>query len=217
MLSRCPRCGLANTLATSTCRSCGYNLSGVAGLPVPAARVPATPVRAPGVSWWGDLLGWKTIEGRVISMDPVYLARPDFDWSKLVWKLLLLTTLFLLVAPLLIGFVLCALVITLILSLLSPHSKKGSMGLVSKVAHHSLGLFFSTGKDKSTADIPVRDFRLMSVLGDEYLVRIKGEIVTGSINVGDELTVIGADNRGTLMFRRGWNQRIRSEIRVKQQ
>lgn len=212
MLSKCPKCGLANTLATPTCRSCGYNLSGVAGLAVPAAHVPATPVRALGVSWWGNLLGWKTIEGRVISIDPIYLAHPDSGWS--VWKLLLLTVLILFVAPLLIGLVLCALMISLILSLLSPHSKKGSTGLVSEVIQHSFGLFRSRGKDKP--DIPVRDFRLLSALGDEYLVRIKGDIVTGSINVGDELTVTGADNRGTLMFRRGWNQRIRSEIRVKQ-
>lgn len=212
MLPKCPRCNLANSLATARCRSCGYDLSsssGLTGLTVgPRATIPAG-----GSSWWEDLLGWKTIDGRVVSVDPVCMASPDFDWSKLILKILLFTVLVLLVGPILIGIALCLMMISLLLSVLFPKSK--SKGFAFDIIHQITGFFFSLSLNKKAPAIPVRDFRLLDAGGDEYLVRIKGDVVTGSIKVGDELSVTGVDDRGTLMFRHGWNQRIRSEIRIK--
>ena len=152
--------------------------------------------------------------GRVVSVDPVSMVRPDFDWSKLISKVLLLTVLVLLVGPILIGIALCLMMTSLLLSLLFPRSK--SKGFTLDIIHQLTGFLFSLSSTKTAPAIPVRDFRLLDAGGDEHMVRIRGDIVTGSIKVGDELSVTGVDDRGTLMFRRGWNQKIRSEIRVKQ-
>lgn len=159
-------------------------------------------------------MGWKTIAGRVVSIDPVYTVSPDFDWSKLILKIFLLIVLVLVVGPVLIGIALCLMMIKLLFSLFFPHSK--SKGFTFDIIYQITGFLFSLLQNKKTSALPVRDFRLLDAGGDEYMVRIRGDIVTGSIKVGDELTVTGANDGGTLMFRRGWNQQIRSEIRVRQ-
>src|ERR1043166_3815755 len=202
MLPKCPRCHLANSLATAKCRSCGYDLSG-SGV-TSGSIAPAATVRARAGSWWQDFLGWKTIAGRVVSVDPVYMVHPYFDWSKSVLKLLVFTALVLLVAPILIAIALCLMMIDLLFSLLSSGSK--SKGFTFDIIRKLTGFFFSRKRDHKAPAISVRDFRLLDSSGDEYMVRIKGDIVTGGIKVGDELTVTGVNDRGTLMFRHGWNQ-----------
>ena len=66
------------------------------------------------------------------------------------------------------------------------------------------------------ADIPVRDIRLRDPAGQEHLVRIKGDLLSGSVAVGDDIDAGGYDRHGTLMFRRGMNKRIGTAIRVRQ-
>lgn len=63
--------------------------------------------------------------------------------------------------------------------------------------------------------VPVRDIRLKDKSGVEYLVRIKGDLYAGNVNVGDDIEVEGFDRRGTIMFYRGKNIRTRSEIIAK--
>lgn len=65
--------------------------------------------------------------------------------------------------------------------------------------------------------VPVRDIRLMDKSRVEYLVRIKGDLYAGNVNVGDDIEVEGFDRRGTIVFYRGKNIRTRSEIIVKKQ
>jgi hypothetical protein len=78
-----------------------------------------------------------------------------------------------------------------------------------------LSFFFSKRLHKEAADVPVRDVRLHDASGAEHLVRIKGEIMAGSVSVGDEISVTGVNRGGTLLFRQGRNKRINSEIKVK--
>jgi hypothetical protein len=234
MLASCPQCHLPNTLATATCRSCGFDLTG--GAAVLPARTTVTPQRIafPGhtlapaagraaaaavgtgnASWWANLLGWKTIEGRVINIDPMYMAQADFSWANLSLKLLVIATLVLILSPILIGLALGALVLMLMLSFLFPRSGDRYPGLISSTFSQATGFLFSRKLSKAPADIPVRDARLRDMAGVERLVRLKGHVIAGNINVGDEIVVTGVDRGGTLLFRSGWNKRINSEIKVK--
>ena len=67
------------------------------------------------------------------------------------------------------------------------------------------------------ANVPVRDIRIRDSAGQEFLVRIKGQLTSGSVSVGDDVLVEGWDRNGMLLFRRGFNKRIRTAIKVKHQ
>lgn len=181
-----------------------------------APRTPSPTVGSANAPWLANLLGWKTIEGRVINLDPTYMATADFSWGKLCLKLLLVATLLLLLSPILIGIALGALVVMLMLSFLFPRSSAGYPGFISSTFSQLTGFLFSRKLNKAPADIPVRDVRLRDSAGVERLVRLKGHVTAGNINVGDEIVVTGVDRGGTLLFRSGWNKRISSEIKVKQ-
>ena len=166
-----------------------------------------------------DIFGWKTLEGQVIHVEPPYMARVEFSLGRLLLKLSLFIVALIIIGPIIIGVLmgvlLAVVIISIMLSFLFPQSSKSGPGFFSSISHQVAGFFLSKKLFGPKAESPVRDIRLRDVTGQEHLVRIRGDIVAGSVNVGDEITVEGFDHRGTLKFSRGWNKRIRSEIRVK--
>jgi hypothetical protein len=64
------------------------------------------------------------------------------------------------------------------------------------------------------ASVPIRDCRVRDSNGEETLVRMKGQLASGSVTVGDDVHVEGLRRAGMLLFRRGYNHRIRAAIRV---
>lgn len=163
----------------------------------------------------GSWLGWKKLEGRVIHIDAVYLARPDFNWGVFLFKLSLFIVAVLVIGPIIIGIVLGVVLVSLILSAIFPRGVANRPGCLSSLATQVFGFFLSSKLRSPQADVPVRDARLRDAQGQEHLVRIKGEITSGNINAGDEVEVEGPNRNGTLVVRRGWNKRTRSEIRVR--
>lgn len=67
------------------------------------------------------------------------------------------------------------------------------------------------------ANVPVRDIRVRDSAGQEFLVRLKGQLTSGSVSKGDDVIVEGWDRHGMLLFRRGYNKRIRTAIKIKRQ
>jgi len=61
---------------------------------------------------------------------------------------------------------------------------------------------------------PVRLFRVRDNEG-EYEVKMKGELIQGDVKQGDIVAIFGRWRRGSLIFKKGFNYRINSAIRVK--
>lgn len=235
----CPRCGLRRTLDSEFCAACGFDYTNASARSREANQPPSapTPLRCPGNSGQAiegrpaillpvgtgrdssevseprlslpALMGWQVLRGTVIAVEPTYMAKREFELPLLLAKVLLVLVLL----PLFVAVGVTVLLFSLLFSFLGS-SREGS-GFFSKVASQTLS-FFLTGKlFGPPRQIAVRDVRVRDAAGLEHLVRIQGELRAGSLAVGDEVQLEGFDRRGTLMFRRGWNNRIRSEIIVK--
>jgi hypothetical protein len=155
-------------------------------------------------------LGSHRLEGTVIAIEPPYMAKPETNWAKTLLKL----TIGIILSPFLIALAIVGVVFSTFFSIFTL-GHGGRPGFISNIASQVVG-FFLTGKLFGPKDqVPVRDIRLRDASGQEHLVRIRGELVAGNMNVGDKVEVEGYNRRGTLMFRRGWNKRTRSEIMIK--
>jgi len=238
---KCQRCDLVNPMGTTTCGACGASLTGAAALPVnrhpphpgvqqtqqpqttPAQTRPAqVPARnagtlsQPGASSIHSVLplfGWTVLTGRVINSDPIFMEKPDAKWGLFLLKIILLGILLYYCARAVALFVLVLVIFTWlvckILSLIFPQA------LVTGVATQIIGFLLTRRLIGAPAIIPVRDIRLRDASGQEFLVRIKGQLRLGSIAAGDEIIAKGWMRRGTLRFRRGFNKRINAAIRIK--
>lgn len=135
------------------------------------------------------------------------MAKPETDWLRILLKL----AMGIILLPVILGVVIGALIIGITFSLLGI----GTSRFFSSLASQIIGFFLMGKLFGPKEQVPVRDIRLRDDSGLEHLVRIRGELVAGNMNVGDEVEVEGFNRRGTLMLRRGLNKRTRSEIRVK--
>jgi hypothetical protein len=152
------------------------------------------------------------LEGQVIHIEPSYMARPDFSWGWFFVKLALFGIAFLVFGPFVIAV---ALALTIASSLLIPFGRRRGPGFFSSIASQVVGFFLTSKLLGPKADVPVRDVRLRDMSGNEHLIRLKGELIAGNMNVGDEVAIEGYDRMGTLTAVRGLNKRTRSEIRIK--
>jgi len=213
-----------------TCQVCGASLTGATpvpgkgpppNLPVqpgpsgqtaasnggqPAAS-PASSVAAPAGASVRSVLGWCAIDGRVILVEPLYMANADSHWGRLFLKLAIFGGL------LYYGGRLLLLPLALLLLVMWLMSKSK---FASNLGTQLIGFWLTRRLVGPLANVPVRDIRLRDAAGLEFLVRIKGQLVSGGVTVGDDLHVEGWSRGGTLLFRRGFNNRIRTAIKVKQ-
>ena len=225
---KCPRCGLLNPVGVSVCKACGLPRTASSMSPSPGHTSPtSTPAHSPsplggGVlgststggilaipSILGRLLGWTGVKGVVIHVDPPYMARPEFNWPSFLVK----GGLLILFLPVILGAAIGMFAISAILSIFGL--RRGGSGFFSNLASQVTGFFLTSKLLGPKADVPVHDARLRDGAGNEHLVRFRGDFVMGNVNVGDDVTVEGFNRGGTLIFHRGYNHRIHSEIRVK--
>lgn len=155
------------------------------------------------------------LEGTIIQVDTPYMGHPDFSWGGLLIKVTLLILGVLLIGPVVIGIFGGLMLVALMFRFLFPRGSSHLTGCLSSIASQVIGFLLTKRLLSPKPDVPVRDFRLRDDQGQEHLVRIKGEIVAGNMNVGDEVEVEGRSRRGTFILRRGRNKRTRSEIRVR--
>jgi hypothetical protein len=135
------------------------------------------------------------------------MVKPSFNWVKLL--------LFILLLPALLGAGLAFVFIYAIWSMVFGSRSGRSGGLLSSLTSQVLG-FFLTGKLFGPKDqVPVLDVRLRLNSGEERHVQIKGEVLIGNFNVGDEVILHGFNRGGMLTVVGGRNLRTNSEIRIK--
>jgi len=227
-------------MGTTTCQACGNGLTGIVppigkGPPPTLMSVPPNPVlktqnspsspvhanttkqftpsanAAQSANSVPGPLGWCSINGRVIHVEPMYMAMPDFLWGRFLVKLAVIGA-----SVYYLGFViLVALGVLLILAWLA--SKILPQGLLSGVAVQVISFMLTRRLMGPIANVPVRDIRVRDASSQETLVRMKGQLTAGSVSVGDDLVVEGWDRGGMLLFRRGYNKRIRTDIKIKTQ
>jgi hypothetical protein len=155
-------------------------------------------------------LGWRKLVGTVIVSEPPYMTKPISHWAVKGIKISLLILFF----PVILSVLIAAMMASFLFSFLS-FGRGARPGFLSSLASQVIG-FFLTGKLFGPKDqIPVRDVRIRDKNGNEHLIRIAGELITGNFNVGDEIEAQGFNRRGTLIFYKGRNYRTGSEIIVK--
>jgi hypothetical protein len=139
------------------------------------------------------------------------MATPDFRGGRFLLKLAVLGA-----AVYFYGLIiLLALGVLLVFAWLV--SKILPQGLLSGVAVQVISFMLTRRLIGPIANVPVRDIRVRDASGQETLVRMKGQLISGSVSVGDDILAEGWERNGTLLFRRGYNKRIRSDIRIKPQ
>lgn len=234
---KCLRCGLVNPMGSTTCRACGESLTGtyasgggVAATPPQVGAAPlgsrtgATPTvprsaavgQAQASAAVGGsahpllrFFGWQVLQGRVIQVEPMHMAPAESRWGWFLVKLLVVAAILRAYgAFLLIPFIVVALSGWLLSRLLRG-------GFISAVAIQVASFMLTRRLLGPVMNVPVRDWRLRDGSGRETLVRVKGQLVTGSVSVGDDVTIEGWNRSGMLLFRRGHNNRISSALRVK--
>jgi hypothetical protein len=129
------------------------------------------------------------------------MATPPVNWSRVVLALILFP-LAAMVAIFLFAF-------WLVGSIMFPRFAR-SMNISNLLL---LLLFQRAGGPRP--QVPVRDIRVRDRAGNEHFVRMIGQVVSGSVNVGDDVTFAGYCRGGTLRARRGINHRTRSVIKVR--
>lgn len=234
---KCLRCGLVNPMGTTSCQACGASLTGVSPAPGkgPPPNVMATPPSArmirsspmptpssPPVAVQGtaggtqavagtsalSLFGWRSLDGRVIQVEPIYMANPDFHWARLFAKLAILG------AAVYYYGLLILIVLGVFLVLMWLLSK---VPFLSAIGIQVVSFLLTRRLMGPMANVPVRDIRVRDSAGQEFLIRMKGQLNSGSVSVGDDVVVEGWDRNGMLHFRRGYNKRVRTAIKVKHQ
>ena len=172
-------------------------------VPIPESGGETTqesPVEYPGTAQT-NWLGWTELRGTVIHVDPIYTATPPVNWSRVLLALVLFP-----LAAMVAAF-LCA--FWLVCSIMFPRFGR-SINISDLVL---LLVFQRAGGPRPQAS--VRDIRIRDRTGNEHFVRIIGQVVSGSVNVGDDVTLAGFCRGGTLRARRGINHRTRSVIKVR--
>jgi hypothetical protein len=138
------------------------------------------------------------------------MAHREFDWVRLAIR----AAIVLILSPVLVSVGVTFFAFVMIASLLGI--RRRGPGFISGIATQVVGFFLTSRLLGPKVQTPVRDLRVKDGAGAERLVRIQGEFTAGNVNVGDDITVEGADRRGTIILRRGFNHRTGSEIRVRQ-
>lgn len=157
-----------------------------------------------------EFIGWCRFEGTVLSIDPVYMASAD---DRGCLKALLLAVVGFFLLPFILGALLGLIIVGIMLS--NVFGGSGRPGFFSNVASQLVGFFLTKKLFGQKDQIAVRDFRLMDSAGTQHHVRIKGDLTSGNVNVGDDIEVCGFLRHGTIIMSRGINRRTGAQIRVR--
>lgn len=215
---KCQRCGLANSMGSVACAACGRLISSPKKQVIPPQRPqPQQNIinNPPNINNpLSNLLNMKRVEGRVVHVDSSSLESPDFNWRKLLILIGIMAFALYFLLPVIVGSLIVFLVISILLYVIFPKLGKSMSFLVGGISF-MLRPVFPKKHPYQKPQVPVLNIRVRDVSGREYLVRIKGHIVSGNIIVGDEVIMEGYDRGGTIKLSRGYNKRINSKIKIK--
>ncbi|MBN2374484.1 zinc ribbon domain-containing protein [bacterium] len=231
MSKRCPECGIRNPEGARQCMSCGYGFTQNIQVPQPDIERGFTAYEESGEgSGIGYLRGSGNyilqeehrgirdialhhknpqIEGTVLSIEGPYLEPPDFDILGFFLKLALIIFLF----PFIIGAFIAYIFLSIVFNILGM---SGIMGIFNPMnIFITIGFFRGFwGAPRGREETPVRFFHLQDESGNEYMLRMKGHLRTGSLTVGQQISAWGIWKDGVLHTTRAYNHRTRSSIVV---
>lgn len=138
------------------------------------------------------------------------MGRLQKEWWEIAVKLLVVGAIILVLG----AAALVVLLLLAVLSLLVSRRRSERPGFLETVAAQVASLLIVGRLFAPKRSVPVCDYRLRDASGTEWLVRIEGRIVSGSLAAGDDVAVEGFDHRGTLVVRRGWNRRLQCAIGI---
>lgn len=199
MSIQCPKCRKVNMDTASHCTACGQVFQ------------KAAPAKAdvPFIDGVNRFLGYAEIKGKVTNVHPTYFAPPTFNWARAFLILLLILFLLYIVMTnmflmLLLGLLLVGLVV--VLSFLNISATSLLYGVI---------MLRSFSPAPQRQEEPVRDIILQTQGGTNQMVRITGQLVVGSISLGDSITATGKLKGGMLVFSSGYNHTIHSDLKLK--
>ena len=155
------------------------------------------------------------LSGRVIAAEPVVHEQPDFDWCKLVtrllWFLLLVVSPFVLLRAVLVHLGALPVVFAIVgfLFLLRFFSPTNILSLLH------LQMLLNPLRRNEAEQIPIRYFRVRDAHEREWVVRMKGQINGGNIAPDDLISAWGRWRSGTLSLSRAYNHRTQSYVAVR--
>lgn len=217
---RCSECGSINPDNKSQCSICGYEFlpyareaswSPLAPYEEPVTQVQlfSRPERYPLQEAGSLSHRGSQIQGTVIAIDGPYLEPPDFDLPGVLLKLLLVTIL----APFIIGLFILYILISIPLSIIGLGGVMKSFNPINILI--AIGLFRGLfGIPREREDLPVRFFYLQDEIGNEYVLRMKGHLRSGSLALGHQITAWGKWRDNVLHTTRALNLRTGSSVIV---
>ena len=155
------------------------------------------------------------LNGRVIAAEPVVNEQPDFDWCKLVtrllWFLLLVVSPFILLRAVLVHLGALPVVFAVVgfLFLLRFFSPTNIFSLIQ------LNMLLNPLRRNEVEQVPVRYFRVRDAHEREWVVRIKGQVNGGNIASDDLISAWGRWRSGTLSLSRAYNHRTQSYLAIR--
>jgi hypothetical protein len=155
------------------------------------------------------------LSGRVIAAEPAVHEQPDFNWCKLVtrllWFLLLVVSPFILLRAVLVHLGALPVVFAVVgfLFLLRFFSPTNIFSLIQ------LNMLLNPLRRNEVEQVPVRYFRVRDAHEREWVVRMKGQINGGSIAPDDLISAWGRWRSGTLSLSRAYNHRTQSYLSIR--
>lgn len=155
------------------------------------------------------------LTGRVIAAEPVVHEQPDFDWCKLVtrllWFLLLVVSPFVLLRTVLVHLGALPVVFAIVgfLFLLRFFSPSNILSLLH------VHMLLNPLRRNEAEQVPVRYFRVRDAQEREWVVRMKGQVNGGNIAPDDLISAWGRWRSGTLSLTRAYNHRTQSYASVR--
>lgn len=155
------------------------------------------------------------LTGRVIAAEPVVHEQPDFDWCKLVtrllWFLLLVVSPFALLRTVLVHLGALPVVFAVVgfLFLLRFVSPSNILSLLH------LHMLLNPLRRNVAEQVPVRYYRVRDASEREWVVRMKGQVNGGNIAPDDLISAWGRWRGGTLSLTRAYNHRTQSHASVR--
>lgn len=236
---RCPHCGRCSIL-NGLCQVCGNDSikrTSVLSVPPPLPATQRTPTQpsALGVEntdSWVQTLPSREMEavattisvvaepssthsaltGLVLCQEQMFTEKPDLDLckviTKILWFLLLVASPFLILHAMLLKLGALPALIALaafvyLLRFLSP------MNLFALL---NLSALLNPFKRSEAVLVPVRFYRIRGDDDSEFIVRLKGRLISGNLAQDDRVSFWGKWRRGTLFAQRAYSHRTRSWV-----
>lgn len=142
------------------------------------------------------------IQGTVLWIDPPRQARREWTGFGCLRATLLIAVL----VPMVIAAV------PIVIAMRMLRSGQSGSSFLSAVASHVTGHWVSMRLFGNARDVPVRDVRVRDANGQQYLVRVVGDLSMGNLSAEDAVTLSCVNRKGTYLLRRGVNHTTRSSI-----